>query len=193
MKKNILTLLAVVAAAFVSVTTVNAQSQFHKGDFALNLDYGLGYFSDYDFDGNNTDNSTAQHSVGLVGEYGILNVIDSKGTVSVGAQFGVGFGSEGDFDLRRVRIATRGTLHYSFIPQLDTYAGLTFGIVDINKWKYEYEDDNRKIKVDDTNARFVIPAIFTGVRYMVSNSFGFNSEFSWDRFATISLGVSFKF
>lgn len=193
MKKNILSVFVAIVAALISVATVNAQSQFNKGDFALNLDYGFGYFDSWDFDGDGSY-STAQHSVGLMGEYGIMNVINSKGTIAVGGQIGAGFGSDGDVDLRRFRIATRGALHYSFIPQIDTYAGLTFCFVDINKWKYEYTAvDGKKYKNDDTNARFIFPTLFAGARYMVSDAFGFNVETSWDRFACIAVGVSFKF
>lgn len=196
MKKNILAMLVASVATLFAVSA-EAQSQFHKGDFALNLNYGIGAFTSNDWSG--LDN-VAQHSVGVMGEYGIMNVINERGTISVGGQLGMGFGSKDNVDFRRVRIATRGTLHYSFIPQIDTYAGCTFAFVDINKAKWEgsasYSENGVTIKIDsdsETEVKFIEPRLFAGARYMFSDAFGVNLETSWDRFAFVSLGFSFKF
>lgn len=189
-----------VAAMIGFATSATAQSQFNKGDFALNLNYGIGAFTSSDWGG--LENVT-QHSVGVMGEYGIMNVINSKGTVSIGGQLGMGFGSKDNVDFRRVRIATRGTLHYSFIPQIDTYAGCTFAFVDINKAKwgsvaYEYSEYGTTMKIEgksdsETKVKFIEPRLFAGARYMFSDAFGVNLETSWDRFAFISFGFTFKF
>ncbi len=196
MKKLILSLVAALALSF----SANAQSKFNKGDFALNVNYGLGAFTDNDWDASGSSNSVTQHSIGVMGEYGIMNVINERGTISVGGQFGMGFGSEGDVDLRRIRIATRGTLHYSFIPQIDTYGGVTFCFIDINKYKleshtYHYDEYNTvTVKgVSESKAKFIEPRLFAGARYMFNEKFGVNFETSWDRFAFMSFGFTFKF
>ncbi len=194
MKKLILSLVAALALSF----SANAQSKFNKGDFALNVNYGLGSFRSGDFGWSGSETIT-QHSIGVMGEYGIMNVINERGTISVGGQLGAGFGSKYDADFRRIRIATRGTLHYSFIPQIDTYGGVTFCFVDINMqfWDgYDYDEaTGKKIKQEykETDAKFIEPRLFAGARYMFNENIGVNFETSWDRFAFVAFGFTFKF
>lgn len=117
------------AALLCAPVSGNAQSQFKKGDIGVNLDFALG--SD-DADGVGSNNG-ATAGFSIMGEYGFMNVINEKGTISAGLLLGAGFNSGDYYDFSRVRIGTRGALHYSFIPELDTYAGLNFLFVDIEK------------------------------------------------------------
>lgn len=190
LKSFFATLVAVLVASVAS-----AQNEFGKGDLGLNINYGIGEFN---CDVDDYDDNVFLNSLGASLEYGILDgIIKGKGTVAVGAQVGVGFGSEsqgfGDLNCSRIRIATRGVFHYQFVPQLDTYAGITFGIVDINKYKYKYEDGGFKIESDVTDSDFIFPVAFVGARYMFSDAFGINMELSWDSYAYMAIGVSFKF
>ena len=160
----------------------------------MNVDYSYGSF-DESFNGN-----FSQHAIGIVGEYAFLgNVINEKGCVSAGLQLGFGFGNDTytyhidggiasyDVDLFRFRLATRGTLHYAFIPQLDTYAGVTFLFVDVDKAELTFSGQT------DKDTRFIAPTLFAGARYMFTKNFGSNVELSWDRFAYVAVGLSFKF
>jgi len=200
MKKLILSVVAVLSLSVMMSVNANAQSKFNKGDFALNVNYGLGAFSDNDWNGNG-GGSVTQHSIGVMGEYGIMNVINERGTISVGGQFGMGFGSKDfygtDCDFRRIRIATRGTLHYSFIPQIDTYGGVTFCFVDINKYEWEYSEYEsgaaRTVEGSESKTKFIEPRLFAGARYMFNENIGVNLETSWDRFAFVAFGFTFKF
>lgn len=198
MKKLILSVVAVLSLSVMMSVNANAQSKFNKGDFALNVNYGLGAFSDNDWNANG-GGSVTQHSIGVMGEYGIMNVINERGTISVGGQFGMGFGSENEVDFRRIRIATRGTLHYSFIPQIDTYGGVTFCFVDINKCKsdgYTETYNGQPVTVgsfSETKTKFIEPRLFAGARYMFNENIGVNFETSWDRFAFVAFGFTFKF
>lgn len=190
LKSFFATLVAVLVASEAS-----AQNEFGKGDLGLNINYGIGAFN---CDVDDSDDNVFLNSLGASLEYGILDgIIKGKGTVAVGAQVGVGFGSEsqgiGDLNCNRIRIATRGVFHYQFVPQLDTYAGITFGIVDINKYKYKYEDGGFKIESDATDSDFIFPVAFVGARYMFSDAFGINMELSWDSYAYMAIGVSLKF
>lgn len=200
------TLAASLLTGIVLLTTgsyATAQSnKFNKGDLIVNLDYGLGSFTNNDF-GWDDSGSRFQNSIGLTADYGILgNIINSKGVITAGLQLGFGFGSETlyngeylvnyDQDYRRFRIATRGALHYQFIPQLDTYAGFYLAFVNINKWKGEINAAEVSFDWDDSKTRFIYPALFAGIRYMLTDNFGLNSEISWDDFAYFALGVSFK-
>lgn len=195
-----LTLCVAAIAAFFLLFSINVSAQnvnkFHKGDFALSADFGMGNFHwDYS-DGS----GRFMGSFTLTGEYGILdNIINERGSISVGGQVGYGWGDDdwnnglikGETNYHTLRIATRGTLHYQFIPQLDTYAGLTFGIVDINH--VEVEDDGNEESYNDNNATFVMPAIFTGARYMFNRNFGVHSELTWDHFSFWTIGITVKF
>ncbi len=183
MKKAILTALAS-AAMMLGGVNAQAQSEFNKGDLAFNLDFNLGSDGVGGYNGGN--GATAGFS--LLGEYGFMNVINEKGTISAGLLLGAGFNSGNVYDFSRVRIGTRGTLHYSFIPQLDTYAGLNFCFVDIEKVKL-HDGYNSK----NTDVKFVVPAIVAGCRYMFTSNLGANFECSWDRFQHIAIGLTFKF
>lgn len=184
-----LKLFCVALMTLFATTFVSAQNEFGKGDMALNINYGMG-----DFGVDVDDSNVFQHSLGASLEYGILDgIIKGKGTVAVGGQVGFGFGSKTvqgvDINCTRFRIATRGVFHYQFIPQLDTYAGITLGIVDIDKVELDYGLGE---KPEEKETRFVGPAPFAGARYMFSDSFGLNVELSWDSFAMVGLGVTFK-
>lgn len=184
MKKGLIVM--VFAIAIFATTTATAQNQntFKKGDLAINVNYGFGTFSHNDLSDN-----IFQHSIGGTVEYGIMEgLIKGKGSIGVGGQVAFGFGTKDysgiEVDATRLRIATRGVFHYQFIPQLDTYAGMSLGVVTIDKFKTDHGD------TDDTD--FIYPALFAGVRYMISDKFGFNSEISWEDYSFFSLGVTFK-
>ena len=186
--KKLFSIVFMVAAMLLGKADALAQSQFRKGDVAINLDYCLGSVSDYD---------GATNGFCVMGEYGFMNVINEKGTISAGLILGAGFHNDtykynyGDYHeewnvkFSRIRIGTRGALHYSFIPQLDTYGGINFLFVDI---------ETAKVGGDkDTGGKFVCPSIVAGCRYMFSPAFGVNFETTWDRFQHIALGFTFKF
>lgn len=184
-----LKLFCVAMMTLFATTFVSAQNEFGKGDMALNINYGMGNFD--------VEDNVFQHSLGASLEYGILDgIIKGKGTVAVGGQVGFGFGSmteQGvEINCTRFRIATRGVFHYQFIPQLDTYAGITLGIVDIDKVELESDIYEFGEEPEEKETRFVGPVAFAGARYMFSDSFGLNVELSWDSFAMVGLGVTFK-
>ena len=201
MKKTIFSVATALVALFAVSTSADAQNyaQFKKGDLAFNLDYGMGAFTSYD--GIDFDDNIFQHSIGLSGEYGIMDgMINGKGSIGVGGQFGLGFGREKYEGLgyedktiaTRIRIATRGVFHYQFTPAFDTYGGLTFCFVDIDNYTFKSKYEGVETKSDHTDTNFIEPRLFVGARYMVSNSFGFNLETTWDRFAYVAIGVTFK-
>lgn len=191
-----------IAAIIMMAGTTMAQSnyaKFNKGDIAINVDYGLGAFNK--IDGYDFDDAILSHSIGVSGEYGIMDgMINGKASIGVGGQFGLGFGRE-KYDgpgfenktiATRIRIATRGVFHYQFAPQFDTYGGMTFCFVDIDNYTFKSKTEGSEIKADHTDTNFIEPRLFAGARYMVSDSFGVNIETTWDRFAFVAFGVTFK-
>ncbi len=191
MKKILFSAMALIATLFASAPEATAQSQFKKGDKALNIDWTLGT-TDWDW------NNEVTNGFNFFGEYGFMNVINEKGTISAGVNVGAGFGgtdySHGEYKFTRIRIGTRGTLHYSFIPQLDTYAGINFLFVDIEKTKYEANSSSDNADWDDTDCSVVAPSLVAGCRYMFTSNFGLNLETSmWDKYSHLAFGVTFKF
>lgn len=202
MKKNIFAVLSLLVAMVCTVSAQN-NAKFNKGDLAFNLNYGIGAFTSGGFNDN-----ILQHSFGVSGEYGIMDgMINGKGSIGVGGQLGFGFGSKDfygvDVKATRIRIATRGVFHYQFTPAFDTYGGISFCFVDIDKYKiedasYSFSEDDYSFEVksedlEEKETNFIEPRAFVGARYMLSDSFGLNLETSWDRFAFISFGATFKF
>ena len=186
MKKIFLAALALVA--MLGANQAQAQSQFRKGDKAINIDFALGS------EGWGDGSATAGFS--FMGEYGFMNVINEKGTISAGLLLGAGFSGDDYYDFSRIRIGTRGALHYSFIPKLDTYAGLNFLFVDIEKVKFTYADGDfetdDEIESKETDCKFVAPALVAGCRYMFNEHLGANVELSWDRFQHVGVGLTYK-
>ncbi len=167
--------------AMASCMTVRAQNinTFRNGDVAINAGLGLGGYHEHDLD-------AFTPTFNLMGEYGFLDgIIKGKGCISGGLLFGIGGGHDSDWkdvDITRTRFGTRGTLHYQFIPQLDTYGGLAL-CIDVEKAKVGgYKDKDTTFN----------PFVFAGVRYMFNGSVGAYSELTWDNFAAFQIGLSFK-
>ena len=192
----------------VAGTSIYAQdSRFRKGDVALNFNYSAGNFraEDFDFDEPHSHydffDSYYQHGFGLTMEVGVIgDVINEKGCIAIGAEAGFGFGrNKEDYTKelsKRIHIATRGSLHYSFIPEIATYAGLKLGVAnwsDYNlKMREGKNDDWEEIYDGKLVGKFIYPTFFCGARYMAAQNFGFNVEFSYDRFAYASVGITIK-
>lgn len=184
--KKIISIIIALVALVAAPAESSAQSQFKKGDLAFNVDYVLG-----------TSGWRATNGFSLLGEYGFMSVLKGKGTISAGLLLGAGFHSEEadvhhngwDWDpsFTRIRIGTRGTLHYSFIPQLDTYAGINFLFVDIESVDWEGDGIEK-----ETEANFIAPALVAGCRFMFNDHVGVNAEFSWDDFQRVGIGLTFK-
>lgn len=179
MKKELMTLL--LSALTFSAPVLAGDSMMHKGDLAFNLDWNLGS-SRWIHDCTNGGS--------LLAEYAFMNVINEKGCISAGLLFGVGAHTYGDENFMRIRVGTRGTLHYSFIPQLDTYAGLDFCFVDIERFKWK---NSEGMTGKNRDTKFVPPFPVVGIRYMFAKAFGVNLEAGADRLAHLAVGLTFKF
>lgn len=182
-------------ATFSLISAVSAQNaEIRKGDFLLNALYSMGRF-----DGDATTSSIFQNGLGATAEFAIIdNMIHGKGAIAIGGEFGVGFGSdkytiagtECKMKAKRIHVATRGTMHYSFVPALDTYAGFRAGIADWSTYTPEIAGvEGEKSKDNDFIYEFVC-----GARYFLSDNFALNAEATpVGRYSFFSLGVTFKF
>lgn len=213
MKLNRIVVALVAAFSFVS-TSFAQNSEFRKGDVLVNVLYSLGSFDGYKMNAHPTlsvghedihlnwdEKNFLQHGIGFTAEWGILdNMIHGKGAIGIGIEGGMGFGRDEQNDIfkqtaKRIHFATRGTMHYSFVPAIDTYAGFRLGICDWTDYNQSIKDSSGEwVKVFD--GKFDGDFIYNfvcGARYMPVDNFGFNLELSSGRYSFVSLGVSFKF
>jgi len=169
MKKIIL--LSVIVVAFF---TAQAQAPaFVKGDKVINL-------------GISVDNYT---TISISGEYGILDGIDEKGTVGVGAFAGYGFQILGSkyYNYNRILGGVRGTFHYPFIDKLDTYGGLGIGLKytswtwDSSYWGYDANDSSVGLSA----------GFFVGARYYLTENLAAFGELGYG-LGYLTVGVAFK-
>jgi hypothetical protein len=162
MKKLIL--LSVFCIVFIAV---KAQDPiFVKGDKAINLGLGIGYYANFS----------------ISGEYCILDGIADKGSIGAGAYAGIGFSLFNLYYSHSTNIVggVRGTFHYPFVKKLDTYGGLGLGL-DYRAWKY-YSDDI----YPDFNP-------FVGARYSLSDNFKVFAELGYGYMGNLIVGISFAF
>lgn len=190
--------LLVAAVAAMLSFGANAQAKFISGDMGLNIDMGVGQFSadDFDWDTDGLKVDASQISLGASFEYIFMEgLINGKASIGGGAQAGFGFGhydyesvvTKEKVNYTRLRLATRGVFHYAALDMLDTYGGVTLG-VDMNKASSK-EDD---VKISHSHNK-PVAAPFVGARYFFADGFGVNAELSYDKFAFMALGVTFKF
>lgn len=97
-------------------------------------------------------------------EMGVSKALcQGKGGIGVGAVFGWSGYHDDGVDYDNIVIGAQSNFHYAFIPQLDTYAGLTVG--------YEIDPDGLYLGAQ------------VGTRYFFNNHWAINMEFGY--------GVSF--
>ena len=187
-------LLSLVAVCFLGLG-VQAQEVFHKGDIVGNLQIGVGTYEGY---GIGIPPTSISVDVGAFD-----NLIQGKnGSIGIGGYFG--FGTYRDvykvdnirYKDRTIRtcIGARGTFHYQFVDNLDTYAGVMLGLYTYNH-KHVVSADNNSLVPDDpvrsSGAGFA-HSEFVGVRYYFNDSFGVGAEAGYG-FTYISAGITLKF
>ena len=183
MKKFLLTLIAAIMLCGIA-TTSNAQNEFYVGTFGLNFGFGCGTINHSE----NHWNNIFIPSFNFACDYSFLpNVINSNGSVSGGGYVSFGKGSRTDQGIKYSdvcwRVGTRGALHYTWVRNLDTYAGLAFGV------KHQtYKVD--VAGVDDSSETDFDSYGFGGARYKLSDSFSVFSEVATTHFAWFQLGIS---
>lgn len=201
MKFNKIVVALVAALSFASA--VSAQnSEFRKGDVLVNVLYSVGSFDGVKYVPNTlyAEKKFLQHGIGFTTEWGILdNMIHGKGAIGIGIEGGMGFGRDEQNDVfkqtaKRIHFATRGTMHYSFVPAIDTYAGFRLGISDWTDYNQSVKVGNEWEKTLDGkfDGEFIYDFV-CGARYMPVDNFGFNLELSTGRYSFASLGISLKF
>lgn len=174
--RNLILGLAVAFAGFASLGKANAQQTFEKGVQTASIMIGLpgttGQFS-----------SIVVPPLAAVYEYGVVGNLFStgKGTIGVGAQ--------GGYQLIRtapetyassIFVGARGALHYEFVSNLDTYAGVALG------WGFYGSN-----AYNGPTGAFLYQS-FIGARYYVTPTLGLGGEVGWG-YSLLNVGVTFRF
>ena len=202
MKVKILTL---VTALLCGQIMVYAQTPtFQKGDKVLNLGLGLGGYapSDYkvttpsasaSFEVGIKDNDSKKGSIGIGGYLGYASYKENNtGTTNPAATYGYASyfettsSTENNYwSVNRIFIGARGAFHYPLAENLDTYGGITLGII-ARSWKWNGS-------VNQTNHPTRKPFggdMFVGSRYYFSDKFAVMGELAFGAYLT--LGISLK-
>lgn len=191
MKKFLLTIVAALMMIGAAINS-NAQNEFYPYSIGLNFGLGCGTVNHSD----NHFNNIFIPSFEFAGDLSFLpNVINSNGSVSGGIYFGIGAGSRKEYssqykqDVKYTdnywRFGTRGALHYSWVRNLDTYAGIALG--------FKHQSFKKDIKGDISTPSndFDFDSYgFGGARYKFNNSVAVFSEVATTHFAWWQIGVS---
>lgn len=183
MKKNVLLVLLL---ALFSLSTFS-QNTFNEGDKVLNLGLGIGnalYTGGF--------YSSAIPPVSASFEVGVKDeLFDENSSLGVGGYFGyssskyTGWGSNSRFS--NVIVGARGALHYQFIENLDTYAGLMLGY-EIVSWRSTSGDFN----YGNVAGSGFATDLYVGGRYYFSENFAGMVELGY-AIAYLNIGVALKF
>jgi hypothetical protein len=161
-------ILAVLMVIIVAVAELDAQSPaFRKGDKVLSFTAGVPYVSTY--------NSVVPPVIAGF-EYGIIDGILEKGAVGIGIY--AGFQSFSHFS--NILLGTRGAFHYTFVKNLDTYAGISVG------WRFGMAEAGYTAWYGFSHGEFL------GARYYFTNKFALTAELGYG-ISSLTGGVAFKF
>ena len=148
---------------------VNAQNMFNKGDKVIQAGIGLGNtFSGY----SSMIPLAASFEVGIKD-----NLFDDKSSLGIGGYFG--FASKNHWTF--LYPGVRGALHYQFVENLDTYAGLMIGM---RLWTWSYGGSS------SSYSDIIIP-FFIGARYYFQPKMAVFGELGHG-IAYLTVGVALK-
>jgi len=182
-------LIIFISAITISISSYAQTPAFEKSDLVFNAGIGFGsglYGTGY---------KTTMTAISLSGEYGIVDDIFTDG-LNLGVGGYVGFaGSKyehawfgGNYSLKTnyTVIGARGAFHYTFVDNLDTYAGVMLGykIVSVKETgtaQYGFK----------TQGSEITSAIYIGARYYLTNNFAVMGELGTG-VAYVNIGVSLK-
>jgi hypothetical protein len=173
-----------VLVAFLFAFTANSQNTtFVEGDKVLNVGLGIGSTL---YTGSAYGSSIPPLSASL--EFNVVDeLFDENSSIGVGGYLGFAAYNytvaASDYGFSNFILGGRGALHYQFIEQLDTYAGLLLGyrIVNWNAGEFSAAASGG-----------FISAFFIGGRYYFNDNIGAMLELGYG-IAYLNIGVAIKF
>lgn len=182
-KKILPVLIAVLLFSFAEAQNTT----FNEGEKVLNVGIGIGSTI---YSGSAYGSSIPPLSASL--EFNVADeVFDENSSVGVGGYLGyagydhTGFGS--DYNFSNFILGARGALHYQFIEQLDTYAGIMLGY-NIVSWSssaggYDF---------GSAASSGFISSFYIGGRYYFNENIAAMLELGYG-IAYLNIGLAFKF
>ncbi len=179
--------LSLLVIAIFSVSLMQAQTPFKKGDKVVNVGIGL---NTYDVIGKTT---IPPLSVSF--DYGVKDeLFDEKSSLSVGGYLGY-YASKTTFHhavngeygskFSNILLGARGAVHYDFVEKLDTYGGLMLGYNVASASNY---GDYGNLSV---SAGGFIFSGYLGARYYFTESIAGFLELGYG-LSALEVGVAFK-
>jgi hypothetical protein len=177
-----------VLLAFFFAFSVKAQNTtFSEGDKVLNLGLGLGStLYSGSFYSTSVPPVSASFEVGIKDE-----LFDENSSLGVGGYLGYsssnysGWGS--DYGFSNFIIGGRGSLHYHFIENFDTYAGLMLGFRVVS-WK----SSSGSFDYGSVAGSGLASAFYVGGRYYFTDNLAAMAELGYG-IAWLNIGISLKF
>lgn len=150
---------------------------FNKGDKVLNagLGFGAGFNRHYFGQTNRIPPIVASYEIGTKDE-----LFDKNSALGIGAigGFTSQWNNEYDYSYSYFFIGVKGTIHYQFVDNLDTYGGLMLGL--------EFFGVNSSLSNE------LAQSFLLGGRYYLTDKLGASIEFGIGLTSYASLGVALK-
>lgn len=170
-------------AIVFAISTSAQNTTFNEGDKVLNLGLGIGSTL---YTGSAFGSSIPPLSASL--EFNVKDeLFDEYSSIGVGGYLGYASynytltGS--DYGFSNFILGARGALHYQFIEQLDTYAGLLLGF-NIVSWNAD--------EFSSAASGGFLSAFYIGGRYYFNENIAGMLELGYG-IAYLNIGVAFKF
>jgi hypothetical protein len=178
-------LFLIVAAITLLATAGHSQEIFAKRDFVGHAGFGIGTYL------SGTGFKVSIPPIVLSGDYGVADnlIAGSNGSIGIGPYIAF-MSTKSDFTSYSVKstfyvIGARGTFHYQFTNDLDTYVGLMFA----------YKGVSHQFPAGQTysgSSPGLLPGGFIGARYYFAPNIAAFAELGYG-IAALELGVAFRF
>lgn len=171
------------AAIVICAASTNAQDLFGEGTKLIKVGLGLnGYGIPVEV---SYEKGIKENFLGVDGL--VLGLGGNLGYYGYSEDFS-GFGGNYSWKYSNIVLAARGLGHYSFIPKLDTYAGLVLGY---NIANVKYDGPSGSL-LDSPSAGGLVLGGLVGARYEFNEKWGAYMELGYSiSYATV--GVAYKF
>jgi hypothetical protein len=189
--KKLLSLALVMGLAF---SVLAQRPSFKKNDIVGNATIGFGrtvYIGD--------EYKTTVPAIAMSGEVGFMDNFLNDAVIGVGGYVGysafkTAFQTGGvtyGYKYSDLILAARGTFHYPFVDNLDTYAGILIGFEFVSSRYYD-DYDGTEIPGSSDIGNPLAWSTFVGARYYFNKNLSACAEVGYG-IAFINLGVGYKF
>lgn len=192
--KAILLSVAVMAASALTSINASAQDVFGKGTSTVSLLVGFGGTT------YGANQKMLVPPLQLAYEYGVAEgLINGNGSIGVGVAGGyaaskyviAGYGTE-DYMTNNIGfVGARGSFHYQFVNNLDTYLGTFLGCA-MSRVHTSSKLMNDAIKQYSSNAPTFTYGAYLGARYYFTPALGVNAEIGYG-ISIFNIGLTFRF